>query len=564
MAKEWLDHEIRPVLEYLTPQTFLGEEDAKDEWNEENKAANLFLHTSSYKNFIQPNSIFLFGRRGTGKTAMMRMLKHEVNAKNSKYYSYVYIIGEENAYHNLATHIRSSPYANLPEPELVYQLTSKWLWIIMIGAMTSVVKAKHNLKDIDIKNDILSIKKYLNACAPDSAHVISSNHEMSPVAMALGVVIDELNAVDYSSTKFGAAILKITKRLFSPAYTEACQALARVIKSSEKLCLVMIDSIELYDLKDKIVQAVITALMEAARKVYGYRNNDGVIVKVAFPTEIYPRLSTLNQEKTEGKNLFILWQYRDLVSLLGKRYMQLIEGKNVSLADLESMDDHNKARGYLYKHLSPKIRTTTNIEFDTIAYIIRHTHKKPRQVILLLNIILTVAEKLGERIENISSQMVKHGIHARLDMLVNGTLDTYRMICPRLDELVKRGLTDAPSEFDYSRLDQQMKELHSLRRQIGIGSEDIKRLFLESGVIGIKRERHNFPNDNKILLAGLFEYQVKGTLFLTNKSICVIHPMFYQELHTDIDRDTFVYPMPAEEEEKEMLAEMGITLGNPT
>jgi hypothetical protein len=174
---------------------------------------------------------------------------------------------------------------------------------------------------------------------------------------------------------------------------------------------------------------------------------------------------------------------------------------------------------------------------------------------------LTIAEKSGSDIRNISPEMVKNGIHSRLDILVKGTLDMYLAICPQIEALVKRALTSTPSVFDYSTLDQHMQEIHSLRDSVGIGAEEVKRLFLESGVIGVKDSRHNLPTGNKVLLVGLFEYQVKGTLILTNRSTCVIHPMFYQELLTDIDKDIFVYPMPAEDEEREVLTEAGIVLG---
>ena len=59
----------------------------------------------------------------------------------------------------------------------------------------------------------------------------------------------------------------------------------------------------------------------------------------------------------------------------------------------------------------------------------------------------------------------------------------------------------------------------------------------------------------------LFEYQVKGTLTLTSRSQCVVHPMFYQELQIGVDTDTFTYPMPAEDEEMQVLADAGIQLG---
>jgi hypothetical protein len=491
---------------------------------------------------------------------MMRMLAYEINSGINREYSYVHILNEEEAYHELATHVRMSPLSDLPQPELVHQLAEKWVWIITIGAMAAVSKKVNKVGQKNL--DISLIQKYLAKSISASTKSLIDSKEVNPINKAIAVVTEELDAVDYVQTKTGAAILKITKRLFSPEYQEARQALLRELQRSKKLVLVMVDSIELYNLRDNISQAVVTSLMDAARRLYGVRNTTGIICKVALPSEIYPHLSSANQEKIEGKNLFILWRYRDLVSVLAKRYMQFAEKGPIE--NLKVLDDYREARVYLYKWMPKTVLSTTGIEFDTLAYIIRHTQKKPRQVILLLNIILTLAEKRAEDIKHIGVEIIKKGIHARLDILVKGTLDIYETIYPKAGSLVKRALSDTPSVFDYSRLDQQMKEIRSLRADLGIGSEEAKRLFMESGVLGIRRGRHNFPLANKVLLEALFEYQVKGTLFLTNSSRCVIHPMFYQELLTEIDRDTFTYPMPAEQEEVDMLKEAGIVLGSPS
>ena len=50
-------------------------------------------------------------------------------------------------------------------------------------------------------------------------------------------------------------------------------------------------------------------------------------------------------------------------------------------------------------------------------------------------------------------------------------------------------------------------------------------------------------------MEALFEYQVKGKLVVTSNSVCVVHPMFYEELQIRIDVAVLAYPKPSEEEE---------------
>lgn len=149
-----------------------------------------------------------------------------------------------------------------------------------------------------------------------------------------------------------------------------------------------------------------------------------------------------------------------------------------------------------------------------------------------------------------------------MDILVKGSLDKYEEIYPFAEQLVRRPLTGSRSYFVYSDLDRMMNEISALRKQAGLSKEEVMRLFTECGVLGLWREEHDLPFPKKTLVEAVFEYQVKGTLTITNRSKCAIHPMFYQELRTEVDMDTFTYPLPAEDEEKEILEEVGIRLGS--
>lgn len=192
-----------------------------------------------------------------------------------------------------------------------------------------------------------------------------------------------------------------------------------------------------------------------------------------------------------------------------------------------------------------------------MAYIIRHTHKKPRQVISLFNAILSFAKEEKNDISKISSSIIIKGIHSNLDELVNGCLNMYTQIYPKADEIVKRGLHGTKSYIDYSELDKRLKEVSSLRAEFQLSSEDVKRLLLECGVLGIQKSRSDLHNQKIALVEALFEYQVKDKLTITNKDTCVIHPMFYEPLEICIDANSLVYPKPAEDEEIKIYSSIG-------
>lgn len=547
------------ALQHIIPKSFLGEEDADDEWTIDQKPIDVFLHTNSYEAFKRTDCLYLFGRRGTGKTTMMHMLRYEVRRGYIPDYSYAWILDQEEAYHELSMQLRLSPLAQLPPDELVHLLVKKWVWVLNISSMEAVVEAEYENPNTD--NDISTIENYLRDQNSMGVGANSIDFHTSPFRRLSKIITEELDAVDYISTKVGSALVKISNRLYTPNYKKAQKALSNVLDRSNGTCLVMVDSIELYNLQDNIQQAVITALIEAARRMHNTRTTNRILVKAAFPSEIYPRLAPMNKGKTEKRNVFILWQYRDLVSLLAKRYWRMvhINGKP-DADDYGRLNDFNTARDFLYQYLPPQVIGETNVAFDTLAYITRHTQKKPRQIILLLNVVLTLAEDEGMNLFKITPNWVVRGVHARLDMVVDSALDMYQQINPHAEQLVKRALTGAPSYFDHSTLDQLLKEVGSLRAEAGLSINEVKSLFLEIGVIGLWVDRRNL-NSKKTILETLFEYQVKNTLTITNRSQCAVHPMFYQELQIDVDPDTFVYPLPAEDEEKQVLADAGIQLG---
>ncbi len=336
--------------------------------------------------------------------------------------------------------------------------------------------------------------------------------------------------------------------------------MSQILKRERKYGLVLVDSLEFYDLRDTISKTVTSSLIEAIRQMYGSRVRNRILAKAAFPSEIYPHLSAVNKEKIEGKNLYILWRYKDLIRLLAKRYYYSEFGEQTDPPTLD-FSQYVTSREYLYERLPPTVRSTHGVGFDTLGYIMKHTQKKPRQFIMLMNVILTLAERKGLDPMQVSEQAVRAGVHARLDILVEGILDVYDQVYPNCSRVVRRILTRAPSHFDYGTLDRLVSEASSVRTESNLSAEEAKRLLLECGALGIECGIHELPTPGHFLLEALFEYQVKGVITMSNRARFAIHPMLYQEFHAEVDRTRFVYPIPSEDEERTMLGELGIRLG---
>ena len=537
-----------PMMKYLnlTPKEYIGEVDSYDEWSDGIHPENLFIHTDSYKTVCELSTLFVFGRRGTGKSAILQMLNHEVRVNKRKEYDYCRIINQEDAYYDLSIQIRSSPLSNYPLEELVHTLKKKWLWAIEVSGMTTVLDDE-GIPDIK-KAKIISYLK--------SIGLLNGKKKKYKV---FGVLTEslafELDKIDYAPAKVGAAIYRLGKKLLNSDFEDAQDEFYNILKSENKNCLILVDSIERYNLKDKVSKSVIGGLIQALLELYHNRSMK-LYSKAAFPSEILRHMSPANWGKTDDKIHIIKWRYADLIKLLAKRYLKGVVDENTSLSSIKALSDKDLALDFIYRHFPRKITTRSGIEFDTISYIISHTQKKPRQLIFLINSILTLANYEKQDKLNLSEKMITTGIHILLDTLFRETLHIYEQIYPNATNIVLRALTESEAYFEYNELDKKLKEINSLlsnnTEMDDITKDDVKNLLLESGVLGIGKEKHSLAN-NKYILVTLFEYQIKGVLVFNNTSLCVLHPMLYQVLQINADMNTYVYPKPSNEEESMLL-----------
>jgi len=312
---------------------------------------------------------------------------------------------------------------------------------------------------------------------------------------------------------------------------------------------------------DPVPSAAVTALIAAVAKLAAHPHRQAIFAKAAFPSEILPHIYTFNRGKMQNHIVVISWTYRDLVTLLAKRFALLVGKSNGDDGDL---DDLAKAHELIYATLPPVVKTRVEISFDTLAYIIRHTQRTPRQVVMLVNSVLTHAKSNGWRVgmKVDGERIIAHGVHLYLGHLVNDAIDMHRSIYQRLDEIVQGTLARRPCYFRAGQLGKFVKEVSTLRHSLGFGQEDVTRILFEVGVLGIAHEMHPLSQDGapRYILEALYEYQVKQTLTPSPDSFCVVHPMFYEWLGTKVDLGKFVYPLAFEDAEKEVLNRYGIRM----
>jgi len=561
-TKKTFVKEVSILKDDFHRKTYCGEENAENDWAMTLLPHEMFWKSHSYNLFKETDSLYLYGHRGSGKTAFIKMLDHEIiNKRENVPYDYSNTLNQRYVMDgiryfcsNYILSLLDRKLQYIGELQLVEHLKSHWHWIIGISSMFSILRAdrEHYGENPDLK----IIFDYL-------LHLVNRIDEsitLDKLALIVAKKTDKI--IENDNYNYYFLLKKLVEGKYSgyDEYRLAKESLKNYLNNKKRICLVMIDSIDFYDSDDESGNAIINAIIEAAKEVFSNWMNNRILVKVAFPSEIFEHLKEVNPDHGLGNKLFIEWSYDDLVIMIAKRYYRHFCIKSTMELDsvvLNSLNDYKNAREFLMRYLPEKILSnTTKMEIETLSFIIMHTHKKPRQFIYVFNIILTLADYSD--LKKYPSYIYQ-GTHLALDEIVKGTLNVYDNIRFGSGKLIRSCLFKSPNNFDSDYLGHIVGIAAKGRSDFSI--KDIKELLIASGVLGLEIERGNLPN-GKVILRSDFQYQVPNILFPTENSRYVIHPMFYPSLEIYIDQDKLVYPSPAEQSinEIEALKRVGIIL----
>lgn len=553
-VEDWA-REIRPAfktrlpsLSAAAPDYVLGQEDAVSEWNGDFlRSVNFFTRIATYEEFRGRDKVFLFGRRGTGKTSLIRMLDHEISQGQLDIYATSWVCDSQPILLSISAQLRSSPLATLPLAELAESAALIWKWFIALSAMLA-----HLQESSDNANEPSALKE-LRQFVMQCLGAFDEGSPRSILQNALETRLAEATSSSASVWPVGEQRARMRALFGGNDFLRALQVLIGV--SRKHPVLVMLDAGDVYTARDHVNSAATTGLIAALTFFHDELRATGIYAKAAFPSEVLPYVFPYNKGKMQGKIVIIAWTFRDLVSLIAKRYAYALNERDG--AAFLRFEEHQHALTFLYQHLPSTVVTSSGLPFDTIAYVIRHTQKTPRQVILLLNSMLTFSRRRGFTLDNLVAhpEVIVEGVHARLDQLVVDAIDMYQFLFGDVALLIKRILSDEQSHFPENRLQQRLKRVSDLRAEYQMSRGEVIQVLLSVGVLGIAHRAHRLA-EPQWLLEGLFEYQFKEQLVTTPDSWLVVHPMFYGWLRTRVDANTFTYPVGLESDEQ--LAMVGV------
>lgn len=233
-----------------------------------------------------------------------------------------------------------------------------------------------------------------------------------------------------------------------------------------------------------------------------------------------------------------------------KRLTDLVNKAYVGRDGRHLRDEFWYQTGFLPKTIVNK----RGIDEETFPYILRHTMRRPRDLITAqMQKIVNEAVKNGE-FPYISAASVVAGVHDQraLHQILLGALAPYEDNFPAALVNAARAAFYKRSPIMTGReLKVFAKELYSLKALKNIEPEKFVEILLQCGVVGLKEEQPA-PGDRtgapRPYCIARFEHLMEGNLPLTDRLVYCVHPVMANAFNmASTGPEGVIYPMPTDD-----------------
>lgn len=514
-----MDHSRAERLKGMPIRTPFGEADCEAE-------LSVLGGTSSYKALyfdetpfndaaISDQTYLIVGRRGTGKTAL------------SQYFSFQEIL-------------RSPIYIDVDQPAVYEQVLSD------IAATASEVREIAIPRIVRIWEYIIwrLILERVRAEARSGDKSTEPEVKGKGASERINWLFNYLFALLHESPD--KRLDERIDRLLS--HEEIATAKTEILKvAAKRPIIIALDTLEKYDISRQPLMNAMAALIQfAATFNLNYRDR-GIHLKVFMSGEVFPYLKAeviQNPLKSIKNPVYLFWRSKDLLRLIGWRFYQYLQARNQLRLESQKEIDWTKHRDVRAKMWDPyfgdQISNSRNKREDTLAYVLRHSQKRPRQVIVLCNSIADHAIR-NRRFPIFAESDIRRGVRSAESELAIEIINSFSAFYPQVSEIVN-GLMHMPMLFTGNELDKRAHETAAYWPTKTYAPAKFRELVAELGIVGRvcrKTESH---------IQAVFEYSLRDGLELTHRDECVIHPMFYSRLNIDLNSELVVLPIATDQE----------------
>lgn len=570
------------VSSMVASNYLLGDVSGKIEWTQQpDKARDTFIHLSAYKHFIDEKQLILLGRTGSGKSAIIYGLKDDIQNGVIDNYSDVIQIDEKDFCEKLAEMCYG---IDINRFDATNKITSAVTMAIYTRVMLYCCETFK-----DGRNKLRYTMKYL-----------LSNNFITARATNLSELLDQLSSDDYEqniralydnnkiSTAFGVArllskmhdIITSDNNIASNMddYSRALNEIAVFLSDKSRKVLVLLDSFDEYKVNDKAFVIAVKSLILACFRVFCDSSQNHIFFKMALASEVYTRVLTHLPAQNHTNTVVILWSYKELIRCMALRFISWYydppakdQGKrhlfsflqNYKVADLKDSKVAYETAEQIFFNILPRIcKTNSEYKYLSLAFISRHTMKKPREIMQIFNAILDrIVYENNSRyfLEEKNTLTLKDIVHSLQNEFIDQTLSIYKTFIPNIDSYINDLLYGR--DFIFLLTDSEfVKKLKEVNAHIQSDSNeneylyywqdrDIISIVFETGLLGkVSRVRtidatniEQFGIEGEIkIIDALFEYQFKGKIQKNQGIQYVIHPMCYEHFNCKVGMRSMV------------------------
>ena len=477
-----------------------------------------FLPIQQLTDISDSQFVFLCGRRGAGKSAIAIKLAEDkrwtyreaVEGERSHYGEYLEVVEKLSNEKDKGAQINIEKAVRL-----------LWEWVLPVKSMQTVVKQAEAQGEPEDK-ELSEMKKYLHGL-PSGLHIESRMGDMLTVMFQ--TALNSPNGLESN-------LLNLTGE---PGFISAIEAFAR--KTKFKKVLVVIDTLESYKVLAPfmidgfrgILQAVITLLTDPRMW--------GVSFKLFVPAEVYEQAISKAPGKLGDRTVFMRWRAADLISVLSGRFLNVLRKNDSVPPQLINKLDQAVSKAYQNhdgRHLKNefwydnsflprKIHNAIGKDEDCFAFLLRHTFRKPRDLVI---------HQMQEIVDNavrlrtfpiITESDVINGVHDSfiLMKILGDAMSAFDTAVPGdVVSNARQIFYGNPSIMNGRQLKRFSNQLYTLHR-FDVEPERFVQLLLRCGVVGL-------PLDLKsdLYTKAKFEYMMPDNLpDVRDETTYCVHPV---------------------------------------
>ena len=493
-----------------------------------NEFGDIFVNIDNIELIKEKHHLFIWGRRGSGKTAMAWKLSNSQH--RNKNMNVIKIDFEDAEDWVGAVLARIGNFRQLEGFPLLKSCADLWYNSILTEIMRKLV-ANENIDLVGKKKVTKYINKYDGECGVFK--ILLGKIEELGKLLEYG---DPINSLPYSLTVNGIEMLDKHLR-GSTEFIDAIEILNENLKKYPELKIrIVVDSVDKWMITPAFIEKasddffvlslVVRGLTRALIKIHTHEYfKNSVEIKAFLPIDMKPYMEDRASEHEDIYHHYIQWSDKELAAFIAKRVARnkhLITGSGAYAETLNNTWD--ELFPFLIKN------SETDVKHKPFDYLLRHSQFRPREILICCRAISEYAKT--ENKSSLTQEEFRDVVHQHCNNEVSKTINEFKPSLQNIHEILNR-FTGRSNIL-------KSEQVYSILKNVDFtgsikDTNELIQFLYDMGFLGIIMDQHEKNAFGKPLP---FTISKEKTLYFNFKFLdpmrsifgtkeFVIHPIFY-------------------------------------